>query len=79
MEMPFLTDTAADSQNGKEGRNLGQINVISEEGTLTSTQELERLMRWFVANGYGYADAYHCIAFMAWGTDEAPGTAGEKA
>lgn len=46
---------------------MEQTHVFPEEDVLTATQEIERLIRWLVTQGYSYEDAYRCIAYMAWG------------
>ncbi len=46
---------------------MEQTHVFPGEDALTATQEIERLIRWLVTRGYSYEDAYHCIAYMAWG------------
>lgn len=46
---------------------MEQTHVSPGEDALTATQEIERLMRWIVTQGYSYEDAYRCIAYMAWG------------
>ncbi len=58
---------------------MEQTHVFPVEDTLTTAQELERLMRWLVAQGYSYEDAYRCIAFMAWGADREKGCSGAVA
>ena len=67
MTLQFFLDTMIAMQNGKEGRDMEQTKVFPEEDALTATQEIERMIRWLVTEGYSYEDAYRCIAYMAWG------------
>ena len=67
MKLQFFRDTMIAMKNGKEGRDMEEPYVFPREDALTATQEIERLIRWLVTQGYSYEDAYRCIAYMAWG------------
>ena len=44
---------------------MEQGSDFTEGGVDVTTLETERLIRWLVAHGHTYEEAYECIAFMS--------------
>lgn len=44
---------------------LEQSSNLTERNDEMTTVETERLIRWLIAHGHSYEEAYECIAFMA--------------
>lgn len=49
---------------------MEQGSDFTEGGVDVTTLETERLIRWLVAHGHTYEEAYECIAFMSGKTDK---------